>query len=104
MGRALFFPIFFSKSHNQSFFFKICDWLVGEKKTRTQNAKTRRQEDKKTSWNTMLYGSMPLTSSVPPVADEEVSPFLTTRKVIAGVAICATLAVAGVLGLESKGE
>ena len=52
----------------------------------------------------MSYGSMPLTSSVPPVAEEEASPFLTTRKVITGVAICATLVVAGVVGLESKGE
>ena len=78
--------------------------MIGSSEKIRHVHKTQRQEDKKTSWNTMLYGSMPLTSSVPPVADEEVSPFLTTRKVIAGVAICATLAVAGVLGLESKGE
>lgn len=49
------------------------------------------------------YGSTPLPSSAP-AADEEAKPFMSTRQLVVGVAVCATLAVAGVVGLKSKRE
>ena len=36
--------------------------------------------------------------------DESAHSFLTRRKVVAGIALCAALAIAGVVGLQPKGE
>ena len=47
------------------------------------------------------YGSTPLPTSDPKAGDEA-KPFVSTRQLVVGVAVCATLVVAGVVGLKDR--